>query len=240
MELRRPINVRCFRLLQIDNNHLLHSIASALHAASPLQELALLADEDSRLSFHTLLSRWHPDLQLSLTTLDLRGFSNLGCTPQRLWKHLSPETLKEITLQFSTPLQAEEWEDFWCLSISAGLRPRRLSVNLPTLGLTNFIRSFCGLEVFHLLESASYPVEPIQHLLDALYQYHSTTLTVLGICPQGQKDEYRLDAGLVSTAVAFPLLEEFRFGLTGLDLVSHLDITFNDCSDYITMTGTDC
>lgn len=222
-EFHAPINVRTMRLIQVDNNSILESIGLAISKATKLQELSIWADEDSSLTLDSLFGSWKGKCAFQLISLDIRGFDGLGTAPQSLWDRMSPFKLRELTLQLKGNFQSAKCIEFWEQSFKAGLRPVWLSTNLVTPGLTQFIASCSGLEMFNILPSDSSPAEPLLPLIQALREQHSATLKALAICPQGHPADYTFDNSMVTRLSAdFPEIEELRFGLSQQSTVSRL------------------
>lgn len=220
LDFNRHINVRSLNLVQIDSQDVLESFADAPVFAKNLRELTLWADADSELSLESLISRWCEKEPLQLSALDLRGFADLGQRPGSFWNCICSWTLRDLTLEIGSAFQVAHCNEFWSSSIRAGLRPSRLTTNLLASGLSEFLASFSGLEVFSIMTCDPHrPVEPLESLLDTLQRQHSETLKVLGICTQEHED-YLVDAQLVSTKIlACPQIEELRFGPQQPDMV---------------------
>lgn len=220
-EFHAPINVKIMRFTQVDNISVLETIGLAVSNAVNLEELSIWADEDKGLTLDSLFDSWKGTCAYNLASLDIRGFHGLGAAPQSLWDRLSPLNLQDLTLQLVGDLQSTKCIEFWEESLKAGLRPMKLSSNLVTPGLTQFIASFSGLKVFSILSSDGPPAELLLPLLQALQTQHSTTLKALAICPQGHLAEYTLDDSIISQLSAgFPEIEELRFGLSQPSTVS--------------------
>lgn len=223
LEFRQPINVKVMRFVQVNDPEVLRSVSLAILRAIHLQELGIEADEDVGLSLDSLLASFSGRPVFQLRSLDLRGFVALGrMTSRSFWNTLSPSKLRDLSLHFGRTAQMTECRDFWDESIKAGLRPRRFSSNLALPGLKEFLRSFSGLEVFIITPPSSSPlIEPLPPLLQALHEKHSATIKALAIDPGGKSADYTLGLNAIEKlGVAFPEIEELRFGLVKPSLVS--------------------
>lgn len=210
-----PINVRALVLIQIDDESVLRSIGSVLRTATRLRELTMWADGDYMLRFSQVSSSWCGLVPFKLTSLDLRGFVDLGRPSCALWSLLSPVDLKTLTLNTSLNVDSLDFSSFWETSVAADLRPKTLSTNLVMNGLEGFIQSFSGLEAFSITSpnTACVP-ERLDLLLGALVKLHSATLKVLSIDPKGALINHLLDeASLNQLSKHFPNIEELRFGI---------------------------
>ncbi|OQD70576.1 hypothetical protein PENDEC_c022G01412 [Penicillium decumbens] len=215
LEFWPPINVRALVLIQIDDESVLRSIGSVLRTATRLRELTMWTDGDCMLCFSEVSSTWCDQVPFRLTSLDLRGFVDLGRPSCALWSLLSPAELKALTLNVGPGIDAVDFSLFWETSVAAGLRPRQLSTNLVMNGLEEFIRSFSGLEAFSITSpTIACAPESLDLLLDALGKLHSATLKVLSIDPKGALANHLLDEVALSQVVKqFTHIEELRFGM---------------------------
>jgi hypothetical protein len=173
------------------------------------------ADGDYMLRFSQVSSSWCGQVPFKLTSLDLRGFVDLGRPSCALWSLLSPFDLKTLSLNTSLNVDSLDFSSFWETSVAAELRPKTLSTNLVMNGLEGFIQSFSGLEAFSITSpnTACVP-ERLDLLLDALVKLHSATLKVLSIDPKGALVNHLLDdASLNQLSKHFPKMEELRFGI---------------------------
>jgi hypothetical protein len=117
----------------------------------------------------------------------------------------------------------EEATGFWQASIQAELHPANLTVNLGAKGIIDFLDSFSGLEVLHLLPSdALRPIEPLPDLIDVLRKQHLPTLRALGVCLFRDEPSYYLGVPMIDFLVkTLPDIEELRFGQEDLDEVRY-------------------
>ncbi|KAE8381861.1 hypothetical protein BDV26DRAFT_278472 [Aspergillus bertholletiae] len=212
LDLHNTVRLRVIHLIQVDNILVLQSLGVALKNATQLERLSIWADDRSELKVSSLLERWHTPAQFRLRSLDLRGFSDIGIPAKVMWAAIPTTKLKELTLEFGPRLLVQDSMEFWEASAQAELRPIRLRVNLGVRGIQDFISSFAGLEVFHLVPSDTLrPMEPIRILVDALRRHHSSTLRVLGLCPFLSGPTCMLDVPVMKYLVgALPDIEELR------------------------------
>lgn len=215
LEFWPPINVKALILIQIDDESVLRSVGSVLRTATRLRELTMWADEDSKLRFSEVSSTWCGRVPFKLTSLDLRGFVDLGRPSCSLWSLLSPVKLKTLTLNVGPGFEVADFSKFWETSVVADLRPKQLSTNLVVHGLKDFIHSFSGLEAFSITSPTIACVpEPLDLILDALGKLHSATLKVLSIDPIRALANHLLDdISLNQVANRFTNIEELRFGM---------------------------
>lgn len=167
------------------------------------------------LRFSEVSSTWCGQVPFKLTSLDLRGFVDLGRPSCALWSLLSPAKLRALTLNVGPGFDLADFSDFWEISVVANLRPEQLSTNLVVHGLKDFIQSFSGLEAFSITSPTMACVpEPLDLLLDALGKLHSATLKILSIEPQRALANHRLDhASLNQVTNCFTNIEELQFGM---------------------------
>ncbi|KAJ5267880.1 hypothetical protein N7478_010688 [Penicillium angulare] len=210
-----PINVRTLTLIQIDDESVLQSIGAVLRTATRLRELTMWADEDSMLRFSEVSSTWCDQVPFQLTSLDLRGFVDLGRPSCALWSLLSPVKLRTLTLNIGSDFDIADLSGFWDDSVVANLRPKQLTTNLVMNGLKDFIKSFSGLEAFVITSpTIACVAERLDLLLEALGKLHSATLKVLSIDPRRALAKHLLDDSLLKQSVnRFTNIEELRFGM---------------------------
>jgi hypothetical protein len=212
------------KFIQIDDESVLRSLSSAIRSARYLRELTLWADPDSNLSLDSLFGDWEDRAEFEPRVVELRGFAHLGKSSDSLWQKMTPSKVREMTLEIIPRLGPAERSRFWESSTKAGLRPTRLSTNLAAPGLTEFVSSFSGLEIFDILPSdCPHPVEPLAPLIECLHDRHSPTLKVLAISPQDQHESYAFNLSIATwVSERFPKIEELRFEVPGLDTVRYL------------------
>lgn len=215
LDFRPPINVRTLTLIEIDDKSVLQSLGSALQSATCLRELTMWAVGDSLLRLSDAFVNWSGQAPFELTTLDLRGFYEVGEPMCDLWDFISPMKLKTLTLHVHPKSDISACADFWRSSVTAGLRPQKLSTNLLAHGMKDFILSFSGLEVFNIsLPNATSPPEPLPVLLSALRKQHSATLKVLSADPQDTLSSHLLDGELLNILMThFTNIEELQLGV---------------------------
>ncbi|KAJ5337449.1 uncharacterized protein N7506_005471 [Penicillium brevicompactum] len=215
LEFWPPINVRALTLIQIDDESVLRSIGSVLQTATRLRELTMWADGDRMLRFSEVSSTWCGQVPFQLTSLDLRGFVDLGRPSCALWSLLSPVKLRTLTLNVGPGFDIADLSVFWENSVVANLRPKQLTTNLVMHGLKDFIDSFSGLEAFSITSPTIACVpERLDILLEALGNLHSATLKVFSIDPQRALANHLLDDVLLDRFVnRFANIEELRIGI---------------------------
>ncbi|PGG98943.1 hypothetical protein GX51_06526 [Blastomyces parvus] len=176
--------LRFLDIIDVKITSALQSVGNALFSTEQLSELATWADEDVILSLDVIFAGWPGPKTLNLKALDLRRFSNL-----------------------------DDYNAFWEGAAAAGMRPTTLRTNLISEGLTDFICSCNGLEVF-LLTTCVLPrhVPPISTFLETIINEHFKSLRVLAIHAQGpDESEYLLDRKLLTSLSRCTKLEELGF-----------------------------
>jgi hypothetical protein len=173
------------------------------------------ANTDSLLRLSEAFVNWSGSAPFELTSLDLRGFYEVGEPMCALWNFLSPMKLKTLTLHVHSKSDMSTCAEFWQSSVTAGLRPQKLSTNLLAHGMKDFILSFSGLEVFNIsLPNAKRPPEPLPVLLSALRKQHSATLKVLSTNPQDTLSSHLLNDELLNILMShFTNIEELQLGV---------------------------
>jgi hypothetical protein len=219
-------HLRSLVLIQVDSPSILSSIGTMISSARLLNEVTVCADSDAHLTIDTLFSGFPIGTKIiNLTTLDLRGFSDLHVSPETLWKIVSPLALKSLTLEFGALDQRnDDFGYFWDAATVANLRLRSLSTNLVSPGLIRFLDSFGGLQDMRLM-TCSLPVrtpELLDVFVNALAKRHFASLAVFAIYPRG-KDmlSYLLGTKEIALITAScTLLTEIAFGLKEMNNVS--------------------
>ncbi|KAL2383470.1 hypothetical protein RJZ90_002623 [Blastomyces dermatitidis] len=206
--------LRFLNIIDVKITSALQSVGNALFSTEQLSELAIWADEDVLLSLGVIFSGWPGPKILNLKALDLRRFSNVGCSAPSIWQHISAACLSELTLEIGSFLPPDDYIGFWEGAVAAGMRPTSLRTNLISEGLTDFICSCNGLEVFQLT-TCLLPrhLPPISIFLETIISEHSKSLRVLAIHAQGpDESEYLLDRKLLdSLSSRCTKLEELGF-----------------------------
>ncbi|PGH29792.1 hypothetical protein GX50_07463 [[Emmonsia] crescens] len=206
--------LRSLNIIDVKITSALQSVGNALYSTEQLSELAIWADEDVILSLDVIFSGWPGPRTLNLKSLDLRKFSNVGWSAPSLWQHISAACLRDLTLEVGSLLQPDDYNGFWEGAVAAGMRPTTLRTNLISEGLTNFICSCNGLEVFLLTACLlPRPLPPISIFLETIISEHFKSLRVLAIHAQGpDESEYLLDRKLLaSLSSRCTKLEELGF-----------------------------
>ncbi|RAL10136.1 uncharacterized protein BO97DRAFT_471856 [Aspergillus homomorphus CBS 101889] len=219
LKMNLSVHLNALSLIQIDDIEVMKSVGSAISSATNLAHLSIWADDNSELSLSSLFESWPMQLPSQLHLLDLRGFAALGVTPTDFWATMRPAKLREVTLELGGRSPVTSFQDFWDAGLEAGLRPVHLTTNIADDTIETFLRSFSGLEVFHVSPS-KIPGRTAASvsLLDALEKQHSTTLRVLGLnllCHETRPCSCVAMLHLI--AHSLPLLEELRIQQNKID-----------------------
>lgn len=200
-------------LVQVDKAEILSSISHVLTLSPQLSELRIWADVDSELSLAALFFFQPPKTKFRLSTLDLRNFVSLNIDPHVLWDYVDTTYLSDLTLDVVGSFKPNEHVDFWNNARLAGVNLQRLSTNVITTNLANFLESYSGLRTMIIMPNGGPdPAEPLAQLLRVLTSRHADTLRVLALHPPvlgGDNPEYSLSLRTLEAIVtAFHQLSE--------------------------------
>lgn len=218
-------NLTTLSLLQINNAEVLRSIGRLINSTPCLSKIRIEADSDSQLSLAILFKDCKPLAKLHLTTIDIRGFTDLNCSVRRMWEVIEPKVLQELTLQIDSAFNEEDYNDFWLKGSQLDISLNVLSTNAIVGSFLQFLSSFSGLSTM-ILSSNTYfnPRTSLDELLHVLISKHSDCLEVLAIHPQGFHEQSYLfnDSSLTKIVDTWRGLSELSFGVSADDIVSPL------------------
>ena len=209
-------NLRCLRLIQVDNASILRSLGCMLSVDPQLCDLALWADPDAALSLESFLLELPEHHRFSLSSLDLRGFVALYPQPALFWSIFSAASLTDLTLHVHPLLDDHSRHDFWTSARAEPLRLTRVNTNAICANLVTFLHESAGLEVARFDPAGCLQLaQTLQRLIVAVLQGHAKTLRVLSVDPwtEGSVMQH-LDTRLLAFIAAHGLrLKELAVGL---------------------------
>lgn len=216
-------NLTKLSVVQVDRNESLETVGDIVALTHSLEELIILADADAGLSLSPALSSFK-NKTLRLHSLDLRGFHELGIPPQELWEYVSPETLKNLSLEISLSTNTEDdFNDFWDKAMDSKVYLKGVQTNLLCASLTKYLTSFHGLETMILRTSlVTCPAGSILENTLQVVVHQGNYLKVLGLHSQDEEGVEHLGDRLSADSVLehCPNMEEFVLYVREDDTVS--------------------
>jgi hypothetical protein len=216
-------NLTRLAVIQIDKAEVLRSVGRLINSTNRLSEIHIEGDADKALSLATLFEDYQALTRLRLTTVDIRGFTDLNCSVWRLWEITEPRSLQELTLQIDGPFHEEDYDKFWLAASQLNISLNALATNAAVGSFLQFLGSFSGLSSMILSSNRNTnPAASLGELLHVLMSQHLESLKVLAIYPQGyQEQDYLLSNwSLTKVADTWRGLTELAFAISAEDIVS--------------------